>query len=332
MKNNITNNRFIKGTTLVEMMMVLACFSVVAFGTYQIIVLSQTSNALMNAWNSLTQWGQNAIDEINIELTQARIIFQNDALGQAYLAKLQSDSNYPVLSTTTLPAIDSTGTFHQDTTVSRTGNGLLFVKESPPFISDAGGTGRRTDICIFIYCYLSPITRSIGTMPLSLRLTEWTSIEFADYNQVTSITGTARTTFVTNLYVNRGIRCLWIPRNVPNNAFYHIYANGNIDATPDANYIIQKNTIRSVIQDLGVAGYTSVAWNTSNQFHTPDVVPKYAEGNSVGAGFPHGFEIQIIGPTSARQTMVRLVLAYFITVNNSLFSNESLTMVTTREY
>ncbi|MFH0887960.1 MAG: hypothetical protein V1871_01980 [Planctomycetota bacterium] len=327
------NNKCIKGTTFIELMMVMACLSVVAVGTYQIVLQSQISNFSMNAWNSLTQWGQSATDEINIDATQARILLQNDALGQAYLAKLQSDTTYPALSTTTLALIDSTGTLHHDTTTSRTGNALLFVKESPPFIGNAGGSTRRADIYTFVYYYLSPITCTIATKPKSLRLAKWTSIEFVDYNQVMSIpvVGSARSTFVSNLYANRGIRYLWIPRNTVSTAFYSIDATGGIAGSASAGYTIEKNEVHSVIQSLGT-GIASVAWNTSAQFHTPDIVPKYANASTSGDGFPNGFEVQIIGPTSARQIMVRIVFAYYTSINQSLFSTEAFTMITTREY
>jgi hypothetical protein len=80
-------------------------------------------------------------------------------------------------------------------------------------------------------------------------------------------------------------------------------------------------------------GFAAVAWNSSTVFSPSDIVPKFAVGSASGAGFPHGMEVQIIGPTGSRQVMVRLVLAYFVGVaNEALYSNEVYTIVALREY
>lgn len=331
-----------KGMTLVEMVVVMACFSVVAIGAYEIISQMQVSNDQMTGWNNLTQWSQRAIDEIQLEVTQGRTFYQNDTFGQSYQAKLQLDEAYPVFTTTRLPLIDVNGTFHQDTAPStRTGNALLFVRECAPYVGlDGGGNTRRIDVYSFCYYYLSEANHSIGNKPTSLRLIRWKSSEFADYNQVMAITATDRTGLVDNLYNARGIRHLWISQNLPNSAFYPLDIDddgrGDTDGdhiweNPDGGYVIQRNTSASVIGSLGLIS-ASVSWNQETQFWTPDVVPKFAVADLTGVGFPHGFEVQAIGPTAARQVLVRLVLAYFVSMNQTLFSTEATTVIALREY
>lgn len=322
-----------EGTTLVEMMIVLACFSVVSLGIYGIISQTQISSDSLNAWNSLTQWGQNAVNKMNLEITQGRLIYQNDAVGQAYLGKLEVDASYPVTTTNILPVIDSTGTFYQDTlAITRTGNAFLFVKDCAPYVGNAGISTRRVNIYRLIYYYLSPINKPISDKQQSLRLVRWVSKEFADYNQIIDIqSGITRTDFITNLFTNRNISYTWITHNTPTTAFYRIYSNGSIDAIPDSTYTIQKDTVENFIPSMG-RGYASVAWNRSSQFWTPDLVPKFAQAYSGGSGFPHGFEVQIIGPSGGRQILIRLVLAYSVPLNKTVASSEAITIVAMREY
>jgi len=322
-----------EATTLVELMVVLACFSIIAIAIYAISSQTQLFNDNLNAWNNLTQWGQTAANQINLELTQGRIIYQNDALGTDYQSKLQMDAAYPVTTTTLLPVIDSTGTFHQDTvTTTRTGNALMFVKDCVPYVGNTVTDTRRVDIYQLVYYYLSPSNKPISGKTQSLRLVRWVSKEFADYNQVMAIpAGAPRDTFVINMYTNRLISHLWIPHNTPATAFYGISLGGVIDGVPDPTYTIEKATVESFIPSMGL-GYASIAWNRSTEFWTPDPVPKFAQASSTGSGFPHGFEVQIIGPSGGRQALIRLVLAYYIPLNKSLYSSETITIVALREY
>src|SRR3989339_1794027 len=328
------------GTTFIEMIIAMVCLSAIALATFEIMTQSQNTNSTINAWNMLTQWSQKAIDQMNLDITQACVIYQNDSLGNDYKSKLQSDASFPALTTSRLPVINQNGTFGPETTTTRTGNALLYATNTMPFVSQALTTTRRVDMYRIVYYYLSPVTQTIGANPTSLRLVKWTSQEFADYSQVMAITNAAeQADFVMDLYLNSGIRYLWVPRNTQNNAFYAIDEYGAVSGLPEPSFTIptgidaQGNAmVSSVINDLGL-GFATVAWNNSAIFSTPDIVPKFAVGSAVGAGFPHGLEIQIIGPTGARQVMVRLVLAYVVSgAGQSLYSNESHTIATLREY
>ena len=329
----------ITGTTLIEMMIVVALLSVVALATYSLIRETNLSSGTLDGCNLLTQWGQKAIDEINLDLTQARLIYQNDTLGTGYLIKLESDANYPVLTSRRLPLIDPTGTFRQDTIVTRTGNTLLFVKECLPFIAAAGGTNRRVNIYRLVCYYLSSNATPIADKSASLRLIRWESKEFADYEQIMAISAPiSRNIFANALFTSRGISWYWIPRNTPTNAFYSFDSDewddaddDDIDDAPKAISIIQKDTVQNIIGNLGY-GTASVAWNRGSDFWVPDVVPKFGLVDITGAGFPHGFEIQVIGPTGARQVFARLVLAYLVHLNNSLVSNEFITIGVIHEF
>ena len=325
--------------TLVEMMIVLALFSVVVVAAYEVVSSTNVSSDTLNASSLLTEWGQKAIDEINLNVTQSRLIYQNDSLGTDYLGRLETDANFPVLTSTRLPLIDPTGTFRQDTTVTRTGNALLFLSEVSPFIADAGGVSRRVNIYRLTCYYLSPNSTPIAGKSSSLRLIKWQSKEFADYEQVMAISSpVSRNAFANALLTSRGINYFWLPRNTPATAFYRYdydelndADDDDIDDAVDAFYIIQKDTIERVIGNLGY-GTSSVSWNRGSDFWVPDAVPKFGLASQSGAGFPHGFEIQVIGPTGARQVLVRLVLTYYIGLNQSLFSGESITVAVMHEF
>jgi Tfp pilus assembly protein PilV len=339
----IKQNRFREtaGTTFMEMMIAMVCLSAIALATFGIITQSQNINSTVNAWNMLTQWGQKAINQINLDVTQACVIYQNDSVGNGYKADLESNANFPALATSTLPSIDPTGTFGQDVAPStRTGNALLYATNTMPFVSEALTTTRRVDMYRMVYYYLSPVTQTIGASPFSLRLVKWTSQEFADYNQVIAISDAAeQADFVYDLYFVKGIRHLWKPREASDAAFYAIDEYGTVSGSPEPSFTIPtgidaegKAMVSSVINDLG-RGFASMAWNNSTTFKTPDIVPKFAVGSQAGAGFPHGMEVQVIGPTGARQVLVRLVLAYVVGgAGQDLYSSEANTITTLREY
>jgi len=317
-----------RGLTLFELLIAVGCLIVIMVVAYESIYDSSLSCANLNAWNDLIVWSQTSIDEINLELTQAHIIHQNDTLGTAYISKLNLDPSYPIITNAKLPVADSNGQISVDTTTSRTGNALLFVQELPHFSGEGLATTRRVDTYRFTFYYLSKVNRAIGAKSESLRLIKWTSIPFADYAQVMSLTGADRTAFVVNLFAG-GIRYLCIPRNMPDSAFYAVEEDGSISAAQ--NYIIQRSNAISVIGSLGT-GFATVAWNNADNFEISSVVPKFTNGHMYGDGFPHGFEIQVVGVPAARKVMVRLVLAYYITLNKSLCFRESMTITTFHEF
>ncbi len=321
------NNR---GVTLLEMMIVLACFGVVVIGTIAIMQQTSISSLQLNAWNQLTTWGQQSVDDINLDLTQARLIYQNDALGQAYLNVLAATVFLP-LANSALPLINPAGKFEPDTAVSYTGNDLLFIKEFAPITTDMGaGDIRRIDRYCLIHYYLNESPDAIGNKSTSLRLIRWESIPYADYNQVIAVTDpVSRSNIVMDLW-DAGITYLWTPRNMPDNAFYPIDIGGNIWAL-DSWYTIQTDSVQPVIASLG-HGFASVAWNNDTTFWAPDTVPEFGIASAVGKGFPHGLEIQVIGPTSARQILIRLVLAYVASSQENIASNESTTIATMHEF
>jgi hypothetical protein len=318
------------------MIIAMTCFSVVALATIGFIQSINSSSDLLNAQTQVIEWGHKAIDQMNFDLTQARVNFQNDSIGTAYLARLQTDASYPRLSTSRLPAIDQTGTFHADT-VSRTGNAMLFVKEAAPFITLVDGVTRSVSAYNLVCYYLSPTSTAIASKPSSLRLARWQSRDFADYDQVMAITPVvSRSAFASALVTDRGIDYLWVPRNDPTTAFYLIGDTPDADSdgicdNPDNTYIIQKVSAVSVISSLG-HGRASVSWNKDANFWVPDAVPKFAILDATGDGFPHGLEVQAIGPTGARQILVRLVVTYYVASSQSFFSNESTTIVTMHEF
>jgi len=315
------------GFTIIEMAIAFIILLAIMVATYEVIVYSHISNATLSAWNGMTEWGQTIVNNINLELSQGRVIYQNDTLGNSYLADLEMDPDLPAIGSRRLPVIDANAALGPETTVSRTGNSLLFVQELAPFVGDANGVNRRVDVYQLVYYYLSKTDQYIGTKNESLRVIKWVSVPFADWSQVNSIpAGNARTVFVSNLFEDpREIRYLWVPRNEPNSAFYEITSAGGIFA--DNSYVIERKDAQSVIGYLG-AGYASVAWNSGASFDIPDNVPKYTQANPLGDGFPNGLEIQVVGPSIARVVMVRLVLAYYVVLNKCLYSNESTTIIT----
>ena len=91
--------------------------------------------------------------------------------------------------------------------------------------------------------------------------------------------------------------------------FRHIQADGSMD---DAPQLPRPNPWR-LLRDptLGSSGMLAYRWHSlaSNYSLTNQGVGRFGIVNSVvGNGFPHGLEVQIIGPSAARQVLIHITL------------------------
>jgi prepilin-type N-terminal cleavage/methylation domain-containing protein len=318
------------GTTIIELMVVISVFSIVALATYELVINMMRSNAHISAWNNLTSWGESATIRISEDVTRSRVLYQADDTGEAYRAWLDISANYPVVANSQLPVIDELGTIcRDDVGLRRTGNGLMFAMEMTPFSAVVGGTTRRCDIMRLVFYYLTSVNRPIAGNNTSLLLIRWESIEYAHSGQVNAISDAAqRQAFARALYEDRGVRYLWDPRAIPTAAFWAIDEWGVISADPEVQPPLTRNNEENVIPNLG-HGNQAVAFNRSANFWGPDDVPNFARANN---NFPGGFEVQIIGATGARQIFTRLVLAWYLPVDKTLETKESTNITSIREY
>lgn len=328
-----------RGVTLLEVMIVMAVFSIVAVGVFEVIQYMTVANLHMSAQNDLVDWGDSAVNTIKDDLMQSRLVYENDATGASYMARCAFPAGRLPLTGSTMPTIDELGTFTADTVpVQKTGNMLLFIRTLPAHVVTIPGSvppvRRAVDLYQFVAYYLTIAPgRPVGSRADSLALIQWESVRYADLGQINQIALAAeRQAVVMDLVNGQGVDYAWDFSQPVTAAFWLLDgATGAVAGAPENPHTIAELTDRKLIAQLGL-GFAGAAWNPTPTWSVPDAVPGYAVASAAGDGFPHGFEIQIVGPAGARQVLVRLVLVKFIPVGNRLASQETVVIANCREF
>jgi len=313
-------NKNENGMTLIEIMVALSVFTILVAIVFTSLSTFSKLFTSTDATNQLKSASQKIVNKIGLRLSESKRIFQKTAADTAFLARITLSDT--VLLGSCLPKIEETGTvspLDPAFTASSVGNSLLFTNTEYPAIlknvsaSDGSNTYTvRLDTYVFNYYFLSPTTRyTIGAVP-SIRLMEWHSKKYIDYNQLMTITDTTKRQSVIDKLVNapNNIGYAWDPSDTDvANAFYSL-ETGSYTPTKQAAHFIQQDEYSEMTRfATGIAwgGYrTGVCPNTSISFSPGITVPLY--GTSSG-NFPAGFEIVVAGPRSAHRVFIRLVLA-----------------------
>ena len=316
-----------RGFTLVETMVALVIIMAGFWAFYEVVVRTMDANDYAMSFNTLAASSQKAVNDIREDLSVAKLIFRNDTIGQGYLAALSLPTGYPILGQSSLPGVREGGIFQQDTSTSGyTGNVLLFVSTQKAYLGNLTYCTDSTKLwpvridryCLVIY-YLTRIRgAAIGGVADSLNLVRAYSAAYADYSEVMAVVDPVssqlpdlKSQVVADLYNNQGIRYLWDTTAAASAAFYQIALVGSVptvSATPSATYRPPLSEPTEFLRNLH-ARHTSVSWNTGSTFRSPQMIPVYAYASATGDRFPHGFEVQVIGLSGARQTLVSLSLA-----------------------
>jgi len=317
------------GVTLVEMMVATALF-VVVWGAFIGVVISiQTDFRFHAAKSTLLQWNQRIVNDVRSDVISTRGYFENNALGLGYFDALSLDAESLPIDTLRLPTIDENGDFVPDVPGNqKTGNALFFIKTLPPFVQtvavDAYGNTEtyRINVYQFILYHLTlRPDETVGDHQGALDLIRWASIPVADYDQIMTIEDPdpndsvdPREELAAAFESEYNSTWLWDAGEEVDSAFHQYVAGGGIDSSPTANMSIPRDPevgLASVIPaGMTTLKQASVCFNTS----TPDwgigvTVPQYAVESSDGDGFPHGFEVQLVGASGSRRLLIRVALA-----------------------
>ncbi|MFH0962858.1 MAG: prepilin-type N-terminal cleavage/methylation domain-containing protein [Planctomycetota bacterium] len=339
-----------RGFTLVEMMTVLVIVAM-AWWIFAVVVLSlMDESAVLSAHNLLARWNQEIVNDIRDDTLSAKRYFENDSLGQQYLDALEEDADSPWINSLRLPRIEESGAALAPDTVGnqKTGNALLFTKVLTPFVVTVPyreGEDRdfRINVYRFVLYYLTIREKEhIGRCKDSLDLMRWASVPLADYAQVMAIEDPEpadsidpRAEIVKAFVAQQGSEWLWDTSSDLDNAFYKCQPTGQIDTSPWPNMVIPRDSVeglRSLIPaKVAKNKHASVCWNNgTNGFDAGIVVPRYAIANATGDGFPHGLEVQIVGPSGARELCVRLAMAKG--TGKKVVGREFTAILTTRDF
>ena len=314
-----------KGFSLMEVSVTLAIVSVIMLITYQLIEQTMSATMFNESHNDLAVMSQKAVNAIQTEVIQARLVFENDTTGNEYRTALAFPVAPSVWTTSVLPVIDpASTTFTPDGAAQRfTGNTLLLVRQLPPLsiLYDHDGNDGTDDIefladrYTFQYFYLrKDAGQSFAKSGQSADLMRATSEEYADYFQLASVT-VSPGTLVSKL-IEAGMKEAWDPGKPVGSAFYDLSEAtdgtfGNAIKNPTIPIVLTKTMLPGLFGGR-ISGRMSYSVGfpkpSGPAFPIPQPLSLYARTDASLPGYPAGFEVKIIGPSRNRQVLTRLVL------------------------
>ncbi len=312
------------GFTLVEVIVasVLLLMMITAVATLSVSGMEAQDYAAR--LNRTTEIDQALLDKMRLEIVSSVRMFGNDTEGNANLGVLDLGGAPARLAGSRLPTISATGSIQKDTSSSQiTGNSLFFAKLAwTDRYRCHSGTEYLVDVYRWMYYYMTPEgggpTSGSATGLNLVCVTSEPLIDAAGIDRITDTTdseevlqhlhdATPDALGVTHL----PCEVVWERGALPSvvgtlrqiNPTNWRLVDDPLVGRPDPWKVLRND---SDFVSLLSYRHHSVATN----FARPAFgVGKYGYVSTAGAGFPHGFEIQIVGPSSARQVLLHLVLA-----------------------
>jgi prepilin-type N-terminal cleavage/methylation domain-containing protein len=312
------------GFTIIELLVSLVVFSLAIPIIYQVSEGVIFSTATANIVNDLKLINQNLIEDIKSDVVQSAVIFDDNSSYKNMIV-LNLPSGYASLDRNKLPIINETGSFPPNPT--DVGNILFMARYLTPIELTVSGTNYRIDKYRFLYYFLAKDTGATINRRNPVVLLKAQSREiYADYVAINNVTDNNIKKALVQALLDMEIKYAVDLKNVK---FYSLGSNGNI--SPLNNYSIQMD-ISLVSKDFGVNTlptgkvYYAIGYNNMGYI----AIPKFASPDNTGDGFPHGFEVAIVGPRSSRDILVRtVVIAYF---SGKVLGNENSTIISVPQF
>lgn len=326
------------GFTLVELIIASTLLSMMVFAVATLSISGAEAQEYARRLTRATEITQDIVDDIRLELVSCVRVFGNDAEGNGNLALLDLVGAPAPIGSRLLPTVDANGEIRRDTTGAEiTGNALFFTKLawSDRFLCTSGNE-YLIDVFRWIHYYLTPeeggpaAGNSIG-----LNLVRVFSEPLVDGSAIDAITNPVdQAEVLLHLYQatpdalgNRHAPCqvVWMRGGDPTAAgtLREIDPNdGSLSETPltASGRPDPWRVLRAEPEVRGLLSYRhhSVATNFAP---ASQGVVRYGLASASSGGFPHGFEVQIAGPSSARQVLLHLVVASTNRRGHTAFSN-----------
>lgn len=310
------------GFTLVELIVTAALLGGLVYAVSTLSLTGVRSQEYARRLSRATEITHELIDQIRTETMSCARVFGNDAEGIANLALLDLGGAPAPVASRRLPTISSDGTIRPDTAGEEiSGNSLFFTRLAwtDRFVCESGQE-YLTDVYRWIYYYLTPEgSGPVVGSPVGLNLVRIESEPLVDAASIDRITvvadradvlqhlleGTADATGV----ARAPCEVVWQRGALPSvvGTLRMIGSSGSLGNVPSGTRPSTWNVLRSETAVRGLLSYRhhSVATNFARANFG---VGRYSVVDLAG-GFPHGFEVQIVGPATARQVLVHLVIA-----------------------
>lgn len=269
----------------------------------------------------MTDIAQEVTDKVRLEMVTSVRVFGDNGEGNANLALLDLSTS-PAPATRRLPLLDIDGELGPDQGgEEKTGNALFFAYLAwRDRFRTSTGTDHLVDVYRWVHYYLSPVDG--GPAPDrrgGLEMVRFVSEPLADGHAVDDILDPAERAEVL-LHLVRGtadvdgqvhdpVAVVWRRGGDPN-------VPGTLRQIDDGDGALSDDPLAGrpdpwaiLPAEEGAAGLLHYrrAQVVSNFETVAPGVSRFAIRDDA-VGFPHGFEVQIVGPTSARQVLFHIVL------------------------
>lgn len=322
MKSNQPRPSLSSGYSLIELVIASTLLALMIGAVASLSVSGGRAQEYSRRLNRVTQITQQTIDDMRLEIVSSVRIFSNDTEGNANLAMLDLASAPTQLSGMLLPTVSANETIRADTTGNEiTGNSLFFAKFawSDRFVCTSTNE-YLVDVYRWVYYYLSP--EDGGPNPshsIGLNIVRVVSEPLIDAGSIDRITDpTDQAEVLMHLFnstpdaagvTHDKAEVVWVRGGLPSvtGTFRHTdesdgsLSDDPLDPRPDPWNVLRR--------DSSITGLLSYRHHSVASIYSRDSfeVSRYAIESTAGAGFPHGFEIQVVGPSAARQVLIHLV-------------------------
>jgi hypothetical protein len=316
-----TRERADAGYGMVELVISSVILGMMIFAVSTLSVRGGEAQEYSRRLSRATEVTQSVLDGARIHLVSSVRLFGNDAEGAANVAVIDLTGLPAQIGGTRLPTIAAGESPRRDTVGNEiTGNSLFFAKLAwTDRFTCTSGTTYAVDVYRWCYYYLTPEGGgpSPGS-PLGLNIVQWVGEPMADAAGIDRITdpgdhkelllhlanGTPDASGVSH----EPVVVVWRRGALPSvtGTLRQIDASdGDLDDDPHSG---RPDPWRVLGEGGGLLSYRHHSV-VSVHGRANLGVGRYSVVQTTSPGFPHGFEVQIVGPSSARQIVLRLVVA-----------------------
>lgn len=310
------------GYSMIELVISSVILGMMIYAVTTLSISGGQAQEYARRLNRVTEVTQDVIDEMRLELVSAVRVFGNNAEGNANLAMFALNGAPAPLNGLVLPTISVGETIRPDTAGNEiTGNQLFFAKLAwADGFQCTSGNVYMVDVYRWVRYYMTPEDGGPDpSHPIGLNIVRIESEPMVDGTAVDRITdATDRAEVLLHLLnatadingdTHDPVELVWARGQLPSvvGTFRQIDpSDGSLSLTP---LVPRADPWEVNNSDPQVRGLLSYRHHSVASIYARDSfgVSAYGIESTAGAGFPHGFEVQIVGPSSARTVLIHLV-------------------------
>ncbi len=312
------------GYNLIELVISSVLLAMMVFAVATLSVRGGEAQDYARRLNRATEINQELVDGIRLELVSSVRLFGNDAEGLANLAVFDLSGAPTPLVGSRLPTVSDAETIRKDTLGDEiTGNALFFTKLAWSDRFQCTSTNEYlVEVYRWVLYYLTPEEGGPAPgSPLGLNIVRVLGEPMIDADSIDRITDpTDQAEVLLHLHdatpdatgaTHAPAEVVWRRGALPSVTGTLRQIDGSSGTLSDVPIDGRPNPWQILRAESDVRGLLSYRHHSIATVHAQDSwgVSRFGLESLAGSGFPHGFEIQVVGPSSARQVLLHSVVA-----------------------